>query len=283
MTEHTDDATPETEQEPEEIDGVQDQESVEETVAASSEAPPDAPVEEETADVIEAEEEAESPEEQGEEVEAPEETLPDSEGEGDYAALAAEVELLHEELAGVEERCARIEDGVGEIGGVIAEVARSQQILPRQVRKVNENIEGIAHSLAEPRLRDLLKELIFLHDLLRTMGENADEDGPRDNYECLLTQITQMLQANGVEQINIDTGGAFDPSLHQALKAQPCESPEDVDTIAEVIRPGFKTENNILRYAEVVVMKEQTDDEEAEEPAEDNTDATDASASTVAE
>jgi hypothetical protein len=65
------------------------------------------------------------------------------------------------------------------------------------------------------------------------------------------TQILQILQYNGLEQIPSD--GEFKSDVHRAVDRTPCETQEEAGLIVKVVRPGFRTSLQILRYAEVVV------------------------------
>jgi molecular chaperone GrpE len=51
--------------------------------------------------------------------------------------------------------------------------------------------------------------------------------------------------------LEIETGGRFDPHVHEALLTQPSEEPEG--TVIEVLQKGYRLGDRVLRPARVVV------------------------------
>lgn len=130
--------------------------------------------------------------------------------------------------------------------------------LPPQVRMLGDKIDGLTTSVSEPRLRALLMGLLDVFDLVeRTLNSLPPDEAPpgevdhRNNYRVFRTQLGQLLESNGLREIPAE--GAFDPQLHRAVRRVPCDSPDQDGCIVEVVRTGFQTEHNVLRYAEVNV------------------------------
>ena len=135
-------------------------------------------------------------------------------------------------------------------------LAKLVSYLPPQLRMLGGKIDGLTTSLAEPRCRALLLGLLSIQDLVDQMlraPENGSLPAPdhRRNYEVLATQIGQLLASNGLSEIPTD--GEFDPQLHRAVGSAPCDDPARENRVAEVVRRGFRTEQSVLRYAEVLV------------------------------
>lgn len=154
-------------------------------------------------------------------------------------------------LAAQDTRLARLE-------ATLEATAKQVGFLPPQLRLVGSRVDALTTSVSEPRFRALLLSLLGVYDLveqmLRTLPEPADvaaEEGHRRNYEVLRTQLRQLLATNGLSEIV--TEGTFDPAIHRALQRVPCADPEQANRVLEVVRPGFRTEQVVLRYAEVVV------------------------------
>ena len=57
-----------------------------------------------------------------------------------------------------------------------------------------------------------------------------------------------MLATEGLEEI--ETDGAFDPHVHEALLAQPSDAEEG--TVIEVLQKGYRLGDHVLRPARVV-------------------------------
>jgi hypothetical protein len=142
------------------------------------------------------------------------------------------------------------------LDGVMAAVdAAVKQIgfLPGQIRALGTKVEGLSASISDSRLRSLLLGVVSVYDLADHMFRNVDTAGTdhRNNYEVIRTQLMQLLASNGLEEIPTTDG--FDPKMHRAVQAVPCSDPAQVNRVMSVVRAGFRTDQAVLRYAEVVV------------------------------
>ena len=61
--------------------------------------------------------------------------------------------------------------------------------------------------------------------------------------------LESLLERNGVKEI--DTDGAFDPHVHEALLAQPSEV--DEGSVIDVVQKGYTLGDRVVRPARVVV------------------------------
>ncbi len=177
---------------------------------------------------------------------------PDASLAGAVRELSRETRELRDAVAAMQARMAAFEAAVDA-------TAKQVSFLPPQMRMLGGKIDGLATAISEPRYRAALLGLLGVYDLadqiLRALP--ADDDGQtgaanhRRNYEVLLAQLRQILEANGLTEI--PTSGGFDPELHRALKLVPVANPAQSDQVLEVVRRGFRTEQSVLRYAEVLV------------------------------
>lgn len=175
----------------------------------------------------------------------------------DGAVLRALAEL-REEVRGVREVCAQTQERLVNVETVAGETAKQVSFLPPQVRQLSGKVEGLNTSISESRYRAALLSLLGVYDLvdqvLRTLpAADGDEReaAHRRNYEVVRTQLRQILDANGLSEIAAD--GAFDPTVHRAAQRAPVSDPAQADMVLEVVRPGFRTGQSVLRYSEVVV------------------------------
>ena len=157
--------------------------------------------------------------------------------------------------------------------------------VPAQIRMIASKIEGLTTAVGESRHRALLMDMLRIYDLvdqvLRGLSANSEYevlDEHRCNYEILRTQIQQILELNGLSKIPVE--GKFNPKLHRAVQSIPCEDQALANHVAKVVRDGFRTEQNVLRFAEVEVYSyehPQTNAEEhgARKPEEEETDKND--------
>jgi len=113
--------------------------------------------------------------------------------------------------------------------------------------------------------KDISKRLLVAIDSLNRMIEldNDDSceimkkysDNTRKNIEIIYNQMLSVLDICSIEPEN---GDEFDEQKHTAVGLEYGTTyPEN--TIFKVIRKGYLIENNIIRPAEVIVMKKSTE------------------------
>jgi hypothetical protein len=175
------------------------------------------------------------------------------------ASLVGAVRELSRETRELRDTVSAMQTRIAAFEAAMDATAKQVSFLPPQMRMLGGKIDGLATAISEPRYRAALLGLLGVYDLadqiLRTLP--ADDDGQtgvanhRRNYEVLLAQLRQILEANGLTEIPTD--GGFDPELHRALKLVPVADPAQSDQVLETVRRGFRTEQSVLRYAEVLV------------------------------
>lgn len=69
-------------------------------------------------------------------------------------------------------------------------------------------------------------------------------------------KLEKSFRAAGLEVVN-PKGEKFDPNLHEAVSAQPTNSPEEDHLIAQVYQVGYTFKGQLLRPARVVVLQYQ--------------------------
>lgn len=182
---------------------------------------------------------------------AAEATLEPERAEPAEDRLAGELRELREQLGAADERLGLLQQAVDN-------AARQIAFVPPQVRMLGGKIEGLATSLSEPRVRALLLGVVGIYDLVEQMlrarpgpSEDPAEALHQRNYQVLRSQLRQLLEVNGLAEIAAD--GVFDPKLHHAVQRARCDDPAEDGLVREVVRPGFRTEQAVLRYADVVV------------------------------
>jgi molecular chaperone GrpE len=117
-------------------------------------------------------------------------------------------------------------------------------------RTEREQSERAANSAA-----GLVKELLpVLDDLERALEAATEheeaklEEGVRLVHRALLG----ILHREGVAEI--ETEGAFDPHVHEALLAQPADGAEP-GSVVQVLQKGYRLGDRVLRPARVVVAE----------------------------
>jgi molecular chaperone GrpE len=179
----------------------------------------------------------------------------------------AEAQAVRGSLTAILERLEKLEEAA-------ATTAKQVGYLPPQVRMLGNKVEGLATSISEPRYRALLLGLLAIYDLVdqllrasRQAPASESEAVHTRNYDVLRTQLRQLLEANGLEEIPAE--GAFDPEQHRAIERATVSDPDLNNRILEVARPGFRTAQAVLRYAEVRVGHYEASAEAPASPTQD--------------
>lgn len=107
-----------------------------------------------------------------------------------------------------------------------------------------------------------LKKFLPLYDSFKKAIENAAED---DQIKQFYKQFMGILKFVGAEPMQIKINDSFDYSQHEALTSIEKEDVE-VNRILDIIQEGWKFDNDVLRYAKVVISKKPKPPEPEPEP-----------------
>ncbi len=93
--------------------------------------------------------------------------------------------------------------------------------------------------------------LPVLDDLERALEAAAEHEEAKLEEGVLLVHrsLAALLLRHGLEEI--ETEGAFDPHVHEALLTQPSEAPEG--TVVRVLERGYRLGSRVIRPARVAV------------------------------
>jgi len=101
----------------------------------------------------------------------------------------------------------------------------------------------------------LLNELLpVLDDLERALEAAAahEEAKLEEGVRLVHQSFSSLLQRHGLTEI--ETDGAFDPHVHEALLAQPGEG-ADQGAVLQVLQKGYRLGDRVLRPARVIVAE----------------------------
>jgi molecular chaperone GrpE len=101
----------------------------------------------------------------------------------------------------------------------------------------------------------LLNELLpVLDDLERALEAAAEHDDAKleEGVRLVHRSLLGLVERNGLTEI--DTEGAFDPHVHEALLAQPGEGAEE-GSVLQVLQKGYRLGDKVIRPARVIVAE----------------------------
>lgn len=70
--------------------------------------------------------------------------------------------------------------------------------------------------------------------------------------ELVAGQLRATLEGHGLQEVPVEPGALFDPTIHEAVLAQPSEEHEE-GTVTQVLERGYLLHGRLLRPAKVVV------------------------------
>ena len=102
---------------------------------------------------------------------------------------------------------------------------------------------------------DVLEKLLPVLDDFDRAAANPSDDAKvtREGQALIHTKLRQLLEAQGLTKMEVKQGDAFDVDLHEAITNIPAPTPELAGKVVDVVEPGYKLNDKIMRYAKVVV------------------------------
>jgi molecular chaperone GrpE len=118
-------------------------------------------------------------------------------------------------------------------------------------RRTLKEKEELAQYASLKVISQLLPVLDNFERALQTGGEGAESGSFAKGVDMIYRQLNQVLEAEGLKQMEV-IGQQFDPELHQAI-IQVASEDHDEGTVVEVIQPGYKLKDKVIRPAMVKV------------------------------
>ena len=72
-------------------------------------------------------------------------------------------------------------------------------------------------------------------------------------FRLIQEKLKSTLVSKGLEQVEVNTGDAFDADFAEAITQIPAPSPEMKGKIVDVIEKGYKLGDKIIRFPKVVI------------------------------
>ena len=93
-----------------------------------------------------------------------------------------------------------------------------------------------------------------LDDLERTVeaSEGSDDPSLAKGLQLVATKVVSAVGSQGLTRIDA-VDAPFDPNEHEAVQQLPSDEPSDEPVVTQVLRPGYRLGDRVLRPAMVVV------------------------------
>lgn len=116
------------------------------------------------------------------------------------------------------------------------------------MRKNSAKQISTAYTMANEKL---IKEMLPYLDALDLAVDNAKDADT--GYKHLRKQLIDILAKFGVKQLEIEEGDQFDESTMNAIMLHPIDNNDLNNKVSVITKKGYSLNDNIIRYADVVV------------------------------
>ena len=166
----------------------------------------------------------------------------ESDGAVDFSQLTPELKLaaLNERLEAAEAEASKFR----------SEVRYKEAELQTERRRFAEQRAAAARYRDEDLLLDLLPAIEGLE--LALNSDVTDQWG--EGVKLAVREIKRRLELRGVSLIDGAVGQPFDPNEHEALAYQE-SSGQPPDHVIQLVRPGYRLHDRLLRPAQVIVAR----------------------------
>ena len=137
---------------------------------------------------------------------------------------------------------------------------RAQADLTNYRRRMEEEREEIFHAAASRVVNKLLPVVDDLQRALEQAPSRGEDASWVEGVRIIEKNLKALLESEGVTSIEAE-GKPFDPWEHEAIMSLQSNEHEP-GIVAQVIRPGYKMRNKILRAAQVAIAQEQPPEED---------------------
>jgi molecular chaperone GrpE len=110
----------------------------------------------------------------------------------------------------------------------------------------------LSRRATERLLNDLLPVLDDLERALQA-AEEHEEATLEEGVRLVHRQLAEILRKEGLAEI--ETDGAFDPHVHEALLTQPGGEEAEPGDVLQVLQKGYRLGDHVLRPARVIVAE----------------------------
>ncbi len=103
----------------------------------------------------------------------------------------------------------------------------------------------------------LILDVLPILDNFEASLEHVPEDKQDDSWVQGITyikkQLEEVLERNGISEIEVREGDEFDASIHEALENTNKEGKKESNKVKKVIQKGYKLDGRIIRPTKVIV------------------------------
>ena len=160
-----------------------------------------------------------------------------------------DVEVLRSELAQAHDRLSQAQEETADFKN---RFLRARADLENYRRRAAQDVARAREAGLDSAVITVLSTYDDLERALRVGSDDPSKLIP--NLQAVQESLKRNLEALGIVEVGAQ-GDEFNPDIHEALTTLPTQDANAVNTIAEVVQPGFTKDERLVRPARVVVYQ----------------------------
>ncbi len=142
---------------------------------------------------------------------------------------------------------------VEEMGGKLAEMNDKYMRIYSEYENYRKRTSAEKAALILNGGKDVIKLMLpVVDDMERALSNMADGDAAKEGMQLILKNMLNALQQKGLKPMEA-MGAKFDENFHEAVTQIPAPTPEAKGTVIDVVKKGYFLNEEVLRFAQVVV------------------------------
>lgn len=117
------------------------------------------------------------------------------------------------------------------------------------------NATAAAKAYADGAAETILK-LLPVADNFGYAYDSATDEKTKAGIDKVIKSFKNILSSLGVEEIAVEVGSTFDENVAEAVLNFPCGEGEKPNTVKQVLKKGYRTQDKVIRFAQVAVTVE---------------------------
>ena len=148
-----------------------------------------------------------------------------------------------------EEMMAKVE----EMGHKLAEMNDKYMRIYSEYENYRKRTSAEKASLILNGGKDVIKLMLpVIDDMERAIANMGDGEAAKEGMQLILKNMLNALQQKGLKPMDA-MGAKFDENYHEAITQIPAPAPEAKGTVIDVVKKGYFLNEEVLRFAQVVV------------------------------
>ncbi len=137
---------------------------------------------------------------------------------------------------------------------VAAERTADLQRLQAEYVNYKKRVDRDRHLSRQAGVEAVVMDLMPVLDSISLARTHDDMTG---GFKMVADELEKVANKHGLTSFG-EVGDAFDPNRHDALMEVPLDEPVEVDTISQVMQPGYALGDRVVRPARVGVARPQS-------------------------